>query len=62
MKIIFLLLLVIATSCTRKDSNELIKKQITDLTKQHNKTWETLDIEKIAVYHSNESFLYWGRG
>ena len=62
MKIIFLLFLLVTTSCTRKDSTDLIKKKIVDLTKQYNKTWETLDVEKIAAYHSNESFLYWGHG
>ena len=54
--------MLVTTSCTRKDSHELIKKQIVDLTKQYNQTWETLDVEKIAAYHSNESFLYWGHG
>ena len=62
MKIITLFFVLIITSCTPKDSHEAIKKQIDSLTKQYNKTWETLNVEKIAAYHSNESFLYWGHG
>src|SRR6188768_3677718 len=62
MKNIFLFLLLFTNSCTRNDSYESVKKQILDLTTHYNKTWETLDVEKIAAYHSNENFLYWGRG
>ncbi|HSC52374.1 MAG TPA: nuclear transport factor 2 family protein [Phnomibacter sp.] len=62
MKITLLLFLLVGASCTGKDPRELTKIQIIDLTKQYNKTWETLDVEKIAAYHSNESFLYWSRG
>lgn len=62
MKNIFLFIILFTTSCTHNDSNEAVKKQILDLTTQYTKTWETLDVEKIAAYHSNESFLYWGRG
>jgi ketosteroid isomerase-like protein len=62
MKIIFLFFLLVANSCAHKEYQEAINKKITGLTEQYNKTWETLNVEKIAGYHSNESFLYWGRG
>jgi ketosteroid isomerase-like protein len=62
MKHIFLFLMLFTTSCIRNDSNEAVKKQIRELTTQYNKAWETLNVEQIATYHSNESFLYWGHG
>jgi len=62
MKNIFLFIILFTTSCTRNDSYEAVKKQILDLTTQYTKTWETLNVEQIATYHSNESFLYWGHG
>jgi ketosteroid isomerase-like protein len=62
MKNIIVFFLVVTSSCNHKNSQEEMKKQLIDVTSQYNKAWETLDVEKIAAHHSNESFLYWGRG
>ena len=62
MKYTFAILLLFTISCSRNDSSEAVKKEILDLTTHYNKTWETLNAEQIASYHSNESFQYWGHG
>ena len=62
MKNIILFLLLFTNSCSSDDSYEAVKKQILDITTEYNKTWETLKVDQIATYHSNESFLYWGHG
>jgi ketosteroid isomerase-like protein len=62
MKYLYLFLLLIATSCAQKESPESIQKQIEDVTTRYNKSWESLDIEKIAAFHSGKSFLYWSSG
>ena len=62
MKYTFAILLLFTISCSRNDSSEAVKKEILDLTAHYNKTWETLNAEQIASYHSNESFQYWWHG
>jgi hypothetical protein len=62
MKNIFLFLIIVTTSCTQNNSYDAVKKEITDLTTQYKKNWETLNADQIATYHSDESFLYWGNG
>jgi ketosteroid isomerase-like protein len=62
MKYISLFLLLLAGSCAQKESPESIQKQIEDVTTRYNKSWESLDIEKIAAFYSGESFLYWSSG
>jgi ketosteroid isomerase-like protein len=39
-----------------------VQSQIQDITKEYNKTWETLNVEEIAKFHSDKSFLYYWRG
>jgi ketosteroid isomerase-like protein len=62
LKYLPLFILLLATSCAQKKSHESIQKQIDEVTTQYNKSWETLDLEKIAAFHSAESFLYWSSG
>lgn len=62
MKYFNLFFLLLATSCAQKESQDSIRKQIDEVTTQYNKSWESLDIEQIAAFHSAESFLYWSSG
>jgi len=63
MRSINLIIILFLISCNNKDSdNTTIKQQIIDVTADYNKVWETLNVEKIAEFHSNESFLYYWHG
>ena len=58
-----LVILLFLASCNQKDSDDsTIKQKVLELTREYNKVWETLDVEKIAAYHSNESFVYYWHG
>jgi uncharacterized protein (TIGR02246 family) len=63
MRISLILIILITTSCSHKNYKQsVIQKQIIDITNEYNKTWETLNVEKVAEFHSDESFLYWWHG
>ena len=63
MRSILPVLVLFITSCNHDDPNDsIIKEKVLDLTNEYNKVWETLDVEKIAAFHSNESFVYYWHG
>lgn len=63
MRLINFILFLFITACNNNESNNAtIKQQILDVTTEYNKVWETLDVEKIAEFHSNENFLYYWHG
>ncbi|MBK9632247.1 MAG: nuclear transport factor 2 family protein [Saprospiraceae bacterium] len=43
---------------TEKESQQIVG-EILFATEKYNKTWETLDMEKVAQYHSDSSFRYY---
>lgn len=47
-------MLIVITSCNQQGyDEELLKKQITDMTNDYNKVWETLNVEKIATSNAH---------
>ena len=43
---------------TEKESQQIVE-EILSITEKYNKTWETLDMEKVAKFHSDSSFRYY---
>jgi ketosteroid isomerase-like protein len=43
---------------TEKESQKIVE-EILSITEKYNKTWETLDMEKVANFHSDSSFRYY---
>jgi len=41
------------------NENQKIIDEILSITEKYNKTWETLDMEKVAMFHSDSSFRYY---
>jgi len=41
-----------------KESQRIVE-EILSITEKYNKTWETLDMEKVATFHSDSSFRYY---
>lgn len=63
MRNLFLVIILIITSCTQNNYNEsLIKNEILDVTSEYNKVWESLSVEDIAEFHSDKSFIYFWKG
>ena len=64
MRNVALAMLIFFVSCNNygKKNDSITKQKVLDLTSQYNKIWETLNVEKIAEYHSNESFKYYWHG
>lgn len=65
MRNVALVIVLFVASCNNNSkgyNDSLIKQKVLDLTSQYNKVWETLNVEKIAEYHSNESFIYYWHG
>lgn len=57
-KLIIVLLVLTACSAPNFDESE-IRKQIMDVTQAYNLAWETLDMESVAQYHSDDFHYYW---
>lgn len=52
-------LMLVITSCGQnKPHDAQIKNDIIDITKHYNKVWETLNVDSIAQFHSDKSFIY----
>ena len=64
MRNVALVIFLFVASCnSNKNYNDsVVKQKVLDLTSQYNKVWETLNVEKIAEYRSNESFTYYWHG
>jgi ketosteroid isomerase-like protein len=63
MRTITFISILFITSCKNNDSDSsVVKQQIIAVTSDYNKAWETLNVEKIAEFHSNQSFLYYWHG
>ena len=60
--IIFIFILLITACNYQEPGNATIKQQILDVTTEYNNVWSTLNVEKIAEYHSDENFLYYWHG
>ena len=60
MKYILLIVILIMSSCS--SNNNSIEKEVINLTNEYLKTWETLDVEKIAAFHSDENLIYYWHG
>ena len=43
---------------TSNESQKIVE-EILSITEKYNKTWETLDMEKVALFHSDSSFRYY---
>jgi len=41
------------------NENQKIVEEILSLTEKYNKTWETLNMENVAKFHSDSSFRYY---
>ncbi len=63
MKILKLLCItVLLAGCGEKNTpTETINQSISDLTDTYNKVWETLDMDSVAWYHTDD-FHYWDAG
>ena len=56
-------LILFITSCGQnKPHDAQIKNDIIDITKHYNKVWETLNVDSIAQFHSDKSFIYYWHG
>ena len=63
MRYIVLVIILYTTSCSQNKYNEsTIKQEILEITSKYNKVWETLNVQKISEFHSNESFVYYWHG
>ena len=60
-----LIIALFLASCNNNSegyNDSTFRQKLLDLTSQYNKVWETLNVEKIAEYHSNERFIYYWHG
>lgn len=57
--LVFLLLFSYCTFGQTEKEGQQIVEQILSITEKYNKTWETLDMEKVAQFHSDSSFRYY---
>lgn len=46
-------------SCQTAIDKSEIEKEIIEITKTYNSVWETIDMDSVATYHSNDFKYYW---
>jgi len=55
-----ILITVFFISCdSEMNSTQIIKQEIIEVTNKYNQTWETVDMDKVSVYHDNNIRYYW---
>src|SRR5688500_13531460 len=56
-------LILFIFSCSNSEYDDsVIKQKVLTMTSDYNKVWETLNVDKIAEFHSNENFVYYWHG
>ena len=59
MRYLLYIALTILTSCQTTFDKSEIEQEIIDMTNLYNRVWETVDMDSVATYHSDDLKYYW---